>query len=221
MAKSPAEPTSRPPAEPTPEATSPAWRVRLRLALRYAFLLATFAIILHFNVVRPYLLDGQEMDVAAADAPAWLRPPAAAYHALVDNSGRVGLALVWRMYSPVPQRVFHTELTAQDASGRWLPLASPGLPREYREQRSLLAALFWDFKRARINDNYFIYRYESWLPLHYLAVSRERIVRELGLVPRAVRVRVQSAPIPAPSARGDWQPDRAVFDKIVWEEVYR
>jgi hypothetical protein len=213
MAKSTAKPKFGP--------TGSVWRVRLRLTLRYAFLLATFIIILHYNVVRPYLLGGQEMNVAAADAPAWLRPPAAAYHALVENGSRVGLALVWRMYSPVPQRIFHTEMAAQDASGRWVPLASPGLPREYREQRSLFAALLWDFKRARINDNYFIYRYESWLSLHYVAVSRERIVRELGEMPQAVRVRVQSAPIPLPSEKGDWQPDRAVFDKVLWEEVYR
>jgi hypothetical protein len=211
----------RAPRRETSGPTAPAWRTRLPLVLRYAFVLVTFVVVLHFNVVRPYLLGGQEMDVAAARAPAWLRAPAAVYHALVENGTRAGLALVWRMYSPVPQRVFHTELSAQDANGRWVPLSSPGLPRDYRAQRSLLAALFWDFKRARINDNYFVYRYEPWLPVHYLAVSRERIAAELGWMPRAVRVRVLSAAIPRPSAKGDWHPDRAVFDKVVWEEVYR
>lgn len=211
------------PARPTAPAgpTAPAWRTRVLLGLRYAFVLATVVVVMHFNVVRPYLLGGREMDVAAADAPAWLRPPAAAYHELVENGSRAGLALVWRMYSPVPQRVFHTELSAQDANGNWVPLSSPGLPREYREQRSLLSALFWDFKRARLHDNYFVYRYEQWLPLHYLVMSRARLVAELGWVPRAVRVRVLSGPIPRPADKGDWHPHRAELDKVVWEEVYR
>lgn len=208
---------------PKPDATpeGPAWRVRLRLALRYAFLLAVAVIILHYNVVRPYLLDGEEMDVAARSAPRWLHPPAAAYHSLIELGSRSGLAIAWRMYSPVPRRVYYTEITAQDASGRWVELESPGLPRKYREQRSLLAALFWDFKRARVNDNYFIFRYESWLHAHYLVVVRDRIVRELGEVPRVVRVRVLSAPIPLPSEKGDWQPEDAVFDEVVWEQEYQ
>jgi hypothetical protein len=221
VGKPASKPVGKPAPKPSGEPMGPARRMRLRLGLRYAFLLATAVIILHYNVVRPYLLGGQEMNVAARDAPRWLHPPAAAYHALVEVGSRSGLAIMWRMYSPVPKRVYYTEITAQDASGRWVPLPSPGLPREYREQRSLLSALLWDFKRARINDNYFIYRYEPWLHVHYLAVSRDRIVRKLGQVPKAVRVRVKTAPIPPPSEKGDWQPERAVFDDVMWEDEYQ
>ncbi|HWN66771.1 MAG TPA: hypothetical protein VNM90_03975 [Haliangium sp.] len=225
-----AKPTSRPVSKPTgkPTGTSapeqpagPSWRVRLRLGLRYAFLLATAIILLHHNIVKPYLMGGQELHDDAAHAPVWLRPPAAMYHALIRAGDRAGLPLKWRMYSPVPKHLYYTELTAQAADGRWLPLSSPGLPKAYREQRDLLTAVLWDFKRARMNDNFFVYRYEPWLPMHYLKVTRDRIARELGQMPQAVRVRVLTGRIPPPSEKGDWRPERAVFDGVMWDDVYR
>lgn len=199
----------------------PAGLVRLGRALQYAFLLFTFVIILHFNVVRPYVLGGKDVQAAAADAPSWLRAPAGAYDALIEQGKRIGLPLIWRMYSPVPRHLRQTEWAVQDASGRWLPISAPGVSIARRRQRSLADALLWDFKRARINDNYFVRRYEDALPWVYVLASRHEIVREVGFVPEALRVSVRTAAIPAPSEKGDWRPEAAVFDTVQWEEVYR
>jgi hypothetical protein len=195
--------------------------VRLRLALQYVFLLSTFVVILHFNVVRPYVLGGVDVDAAAAGAPAWLRAPAAVYDGVLGAGKHMGLSLIWRMYSPVPRHLRQTEWSALDASGRWVSVSAPGVSTARRRERSLADAMFWDFKRARINDNYFVRRYEERLPWVYVFASRAQLVRELGFVPQALRVAVRTAPIPPPADKGDWQPETAVFDTVTWEKVYR
>jgi hypothetical protein len=214
-----ASPTARPTARPA--ARRARRHVRLRLALQYAFLSSTFLVILHYNVVRPYLLRGADPDVAVAEVPAWLRAPAAAYDSLLEGGKRVGMSLIWRMYSPVPRHLRQTEWQALDARGRWVPVSAPGVATPRRRDRSLADALLWDFKRARINDNYFVRRYRDDLPWLYVLASRDHIVRELGFVPEALRVSVRTAPIPAPAHKGDWRPEDAVFDAIKWQEVYR
>lgn len=194
---------------------------RLGHALQCAFLLSTFVVIVHFNVVRPYLLGGADIKTATADAPAWLRAPVPVYDTVLEAGRRLGLSLTWRMYSPVPRDLRMTEWSAQDASGRWVPVSAPDLTLSYRRDRSLADALLWDFKRARIHDNYFVHGAGNELPWIYVRASRDQIVRELGFVPQALRVVVRTAPIPAPAEKGDWQPGSAVFETVVWEQVYR
>ncbi|MEO7730243.1 MAG: hypothetical protein ABIY55_04675, partial [Kofleriaceae bacterium] len=156
---------------------------------------------------------------AAAGSPAVIRGLASAYDAIVHGGSKIGAGSVWRMYSPVPRRIREVRFEALDEQGRWIAVSGPDVSAGYRRERSLADALLWDFKRARINDNYFITHYTEVLPWLYLVASRERIARELGEPPRAVRVRVVSAPIPPPADKGDWDPTMAVFDRIDWEQV--
>jgi hypothetical protein len=197
------------------------WLVRARPWLIYAFVLWTFVSILQVNVVRPYVLHGKSLAAAAAQAPAPVRGLADAYDTIVGGANRIGMASVWRMYSPVPRRIREVRFEALDAKGQWTAVSGPGATPAHRRERSLADALLWDFKRARINDNYFLTRYEEFLPWLYLGASRDRIARELGEPPQALRVRVRSAPIPAPADKGDWDPTRAVFDQVDWESAIR
>jgi hypothetical protein len=193
------------------------WIVRVTPWLRYAFVLWTFVAILHANLVKPYVLQGQPLAAAAARSVAVVRGLATAYDAIVDAGRKIGAGSVWRMYSPVPRRVRAVRFEALDAQGRWIAVAGPDVSPDHRRERSLADALLWDFKRARINDNFFLIRYEDFLPWLYLSTSRDRIARELGQPPQALRVRVISAPIPAPADKGDWDPTTAAFDRIDWE----
>jgi hypothetical protein len=193
---------------------------RLRLVLQYAFLATTFLTILHLNVVQPYVLRGRPA-APAAGAPVWQRAPAFAYALAVEAGKQMGLSLIWRMYSPVPRDLRQTEWLAQDAGGQWVSVPAPGVSTARRSRRSWADALLWDFKRARINDNYFVYRYDAALPRRYVEASRPGIVRALGSVPRALRVLVRTERIPAPAEKGAWDPERAVFSTIEWERVYQ
>jgi|GEM_PF-4554277 len=193
------------------------WVVRVRPWLAGGFVGWTFVAILHANVVKPYVLQGQPLAAATADAPAIVRGLASAYDAIVGRGAKLGVGSVWRMYSPVPRRLRAVRFDALDAEDHWIAVTGPDVSPEHRRERSLADALLWDFKRARISDNFFLIRYEDFLPWLYLSTSRERITRELGQPPRALRVRVISAPIPAPADKGDWDPTTAVFDRIDWE----
>lgn len=192
---------------------------RLRLALQYVFLATTFLTILHLNVVQPYVLRGRPV-APAPGTPVWRRVPVFAYALAVEAGKQMGLSLIWRMYSPVPRDLRQTEWLAQDASGQWVSVPAPGVSTARRSRRSWADALLWDFKRARINDNYFVYRYDEALPRRYVEASRPDIVRALGSVPRALRVMVRTERIPAPADKGAWDPEQAEFSTIEWERVY-
>lgn len=195
-------------------------RARLRLPLQYAFLATTFVVILHFNVVRPYVLHGGDV-APAPGAPAWMRAPAAAYRAVLESGQRAGVALIWRMYSPVPRELRQIEWEAQDARGQWVTVPGPGMSMARRRQRTWADALLWDFKRARIGDNYFVTRYDDTLPWFYVAARKHEIARDLGSAPQGLRAVVRTAPIPAPADKGDWDPAHAVFTTTQWEHVFR
>jgi len=193
------------------------WIARPRPWLRYGFVAWTFVAIVHYNVIKPYLLHGRSLAVTAAGEPAVVRGLASAFDTVVYGGTRVGVGSVWRMYSPVPRRLRAVRFEALDAQDHWIAVTGPDSSAEHRRERSLADALLWDFKRARINDNYFFARYQDDLPWIYLNASRARIAAELGEPPRALRVRVISAPIPLPTDKGDWDPTRAVFDRVDWE----
>ena len=166
---------------------------------------------MHANLVRPYLLHDRAEPGALA----------AAYGAAARWGTEIGMGSVWRMYSPVPRELRETRWYAMDRSGRWVALEGPGSTAAHRRGRSLVAALLWDFKRARVNDNYFITRYVDLLPRLYVAATRAAIAREVGEMPVALRVQSVSAAIPTPSEKGDWTPERARFDRVAWETVFR
>jgi hypothetical protein len=179
----------------------------------------TFVVILHFNVVHPYLLRGGDV-VPLAGAPAWARAPVAAYRVVLEGGKRIGLSLIWRMYSPVPRVLRQIEWQAQDARGQWVTVPGPGVSMARRRARTWADALLWDFKRARVSDNYFVHRYDETLPWFYVAASKNAIARALGSAPRALRVAVRTARIPAPADKGGWDPARAVFTTTHWERVF-
>ncbi|WP_428263292.1 hypothetical protein [Haliangium sp.] len=193
---------------------------RLRALVRVGFLLLTFLGICHYNLVRPHLLHGQR-NIDTAATPSWARGPAAAYNGLTELATKIGMSGTWRMYSPVPRSLRRTEWRALHPDGHWVPLSAPDLPPSYRRERPLAAALWWDFKRARVHDNYFLTRAEPWLPRLFILASRDAIVRELGWMPVAVEVQVRAAAIPAPADKGDWHPSTARFDDLLWKKVYR
>lgn len=191
----------------------------MRFALQYGFLAWTLVAAFHHNVVRPYFLERSLSRTVGPDSPA--HAPALAYDTSMGVAKRLGLGSLWRMYSPVRRTVLEIRWQALDSSGRWVTLSAPGVSPARRDERSLADAILWDFKRARIGDNYFITRSRDVLPEVYVTASRDEIVRELGEMPRALRVQVYEAAIPPPDRRGDWDPDHVVYDRLAWERVFR
>jgi hypothetical protein len=153
--------------------------------------------------------------------PGWRISATKAYNELMQIGRLIGLKSVWRMYSPVPTHLRKTELYALHESGEWVEVTPPDVSLDYRAKRTLGAALLWDFKRARINDNYFNVRVLARLPQRYLQGMRPTIARELGWEPRGFRVVVRGAPIPPPAEKGDWRPESAEYIWTLWEDILR
>jgi hypothetical protein len=139
---------------------------------------------------------------------------------VIEGGKRIGMGLIWRMYSPVPRVLRQIDWEAQDAAGQWVPVPGPGMSMEHRRRRTWADALLWDFKRARIGDNYFVARYDDTLPWFYIAAMKQAITRDLGSQPQALRVSVRTARIPAPASKGDWDPARAAYTHTIWEGVF-
>jgi hypothetical protein len=192
----------------------------LRIVLQYALILLTFVTIFHFNLkYRP----GEPVQHPARRAamPGWQISATKAYNELMQIGRRIGVKSVWRMYSPVPTHLRKTEIYALDENGTWVEVTPPDMSLDYRAGRTMGAALLWDFKRARINDNYFNVRVLPRLPQRYLHGMRPAIVQALGWEPRAFRVVVRGAPIPPPAEKGDWRPETAEYIWTLWEDILR
>lgn len=134
----------------------------------------------------------------------------------------LGFASPWRMYSPVPREIHRIEWHARHPSDGWVSLEPPNLSAEHRQRQSFLDRWFFDFKTARIWDNYFIYQgaTDRSYPEAYLSYHRVRLSAELGWKPSQIRVLVWAAEIPPPAERGDWTPHDAEFDRLIREETY-
>lgn len=192
----------------------------LRIPLQYALILLTFVTIFHFNLsYKP----GQPPQRATRREviPGWQISATKAYNELMQIGRLIGVKSVWRMYSPVPTHLRKTEIHALHENGTWVEVSPPDVSLAHRAQRTLGAALLWDFKRARINDNYFNVRVLPRLPQRYLDGMRPTIADELGWEPRAFRVVVRGAPIPPPVAKGDWRPETAEYIWTLWEDILR
>ena len=65
------------------------------------------------------------------------------------NQGRaVGFGTIWRLYSPTWKHTVWTRWYAVDVSGAVNEIPTHNLSPEYRKERSLAAATFWDIKQA-------------------------------------------------------------------------
>ncbi len=193
---------------------------RVLTALQYAFLLLTFVAIIQANLrYTPKPVSGQA--ARSVDIPAWKLTAIRAYNTVLRVGRYLGVKSVWRMYTPVPTELRKIEWYARSAGGDWVTLQSPDVGLEYRARRSLTAAVLWDFKRARVNDNYFIYRPVETLPEHYMSAMRPAIVKELGEEPEAIRVVVFGARIPPPDELGDWTPETAEYTSMIWQQVFQ
>lgn len=192
----------------------------LRITLQYAFILLTFVTIFHYNLKHDYAQPPQR-SARRADASGWQVSAIRAYNELLKIGRLIGTKSVWRMYSPVPTHLRKTEIHALHENGTWVEVPAPDVNLGYRARRTMGAALLWDFKRARINDNYFNVRVLPRLPQRYIDGMRPAIVRELGWEPRAFRVVVRGAPIPPPDTKGDWRPETAQYIWNLWEAILR
>ena len=192
----------------------------LRIALQYALILLTFVTIFHFNLKYE---SGQPRQRSSrrVDTPGWQIRATKAYNELMQLGRLIGVKSVWRMYSPVPTHLRKTEIYALHENGTWVEVSPPDVNLDYRAERTMGAALLWDFKRARINDNYFNVRVLARLPQRYLDGMRPTIAHELGWEPQAFRVVVRGAPIPPPAEKGDWRPETAEYIWTLWEDILR
>ena len=170
----------------------------LQVLAKYLFVAASLVGVLHFNLVLPYGLR---------PARGTLSTP---YYALANGARRLGLANTWRMGSPVLRQTARIAWAAQNSEGDWVELDLPYLGTR---RPGDFDALGWvsDTKLARIQDDFLYFAPSPHLPRLYVATLRQRIAADLAWEPRAIRARVESAPIPAPSAQGHWSPFTAEF----------
>jgi hypothetical protein len=124
---------------------------------------------------------------------------------------QAGVAPLWMMYSPVGKHNYVITFYVRAEGGEWVladvPEGNGSL--EYRRRRSVPSALLWDFKRARIYANYFVFhKHPRWLK-RYVNFHRRRLEDRLDQGPLDVRIVMQLARIPAPSGKRDWTPYNA------------
>ena len=133
---------------------------------------------------------------------------------------QMGLAPLWRMYSPAQKHTYIVTFYVRAEGGEWVLADVPegSGSRDYRSRRSVASALLWDFKRARIYANYFFcHRDPRWLK-RYVNFHRRRLEQRLGQGPLDVRVVLKLAGIPAPRGKGDWTPYNAEF-RVYYDDV--
>ena len=192
--------------------------MRIVTLCKYLFLALTFATIFHVNVIRPFVLKTADFDRELFERAQ--SPAARLYYGIITQGGKIGFDSQWKMYSPVPTWLRQLECYARDPQGRWVPVPFPDLSPAYRARRSWASALLWDFKRARINDNYFISAYSPVLAKIYLHYWAGQLEHTLGYRPGAMRMIVRGAPIPPPGRRGHFTPATATLDHVLAEYSY-
>ncbi len=204
----------------------PDYRRRLVVALQYGLIVFGFLALIHNNIVEIYFAKDYKVYLPA-NADGTLKPKIQrGYDRLVDYGQRMGLGSVWKMYSPPWPIIREVEWLAESPEGEWVSVTSvPNLSKEYREKRSFTAALFWDFKVARIHDNYMLYDEtfygETNLLKHFVDFQQQRMAEELGWEPVAVRVIARDTHIPPPAEKGSWTTYGAPPDVIAYDKTFR
>ena len=128
------------------------------------------------------------------------------------------------MYSPVWRVMIRVDWYARRAGETEREkLDVPMLSPEYRDRRSVLDAWLWDFKLARIYDNYFAN------PTHprfrgainkYVEYHRPRLDEQLGWEIEAIRIHALSGVMPPPAELGDWTPETAPLDDTFYDKTF-